>query len=143
MIESMTHHNLYYMFTSVVPPSHVATELLPSRTYIVTDMLPTEVIEPTETHSTPSTIEARPSTDIIPISEPTRTPTPKPTIPDEIPYEIPFEIPFNYKPEVVNAMPNIVVQVGDVLMYKIPEETFHVSVVMGIVIAFLKYSNKK
>ena len=109
-------------FVPPVPPSHVATEVLPSRTYIVTEMLPTEVIHPSVTHSTPPTMEVQPPTETSPIFIPTSPPTTRPTRPS-VP-DIP--VVYNYEPILKNDMQNIVVQVGDVLSYQVPEETFQV-----------------
>ena len=105
-----------YSFFSV-PPSHKATEVLSSRTYVITDVIPTE------TFVTSSSVQVFPATDVLPTPEPTLKPIRKPK-PTKEPQ--PTEEFHNYAPMLKVEMKHIRVQVGDVLDYQIPEGTFTV-----------------
>lgn len=103
-----------------IPPmkTAVATEVLPTRTYIVPEVSTEAAIRPTTTSSDTS----RPTDEVVmPPKEPTTTTTtttsmPKPTEDMEV---------FNYAPILKNDIDRISVIVGDVLSYKVPKDTFY------------------
>ena len=102
--------------TPGLPPVQTtgATEVLPTRTYIVPEVSTEPGIKPTTADTTAPTDQ--------PIGKGTESPvgTTSPVKPPK-----PTDEPFNYAPILKNDIDRITVVVGDVLHYKVPRDTFY------------------
>ncbi len=112
-VPEVTRTEIEPSMTDGKPPAKTeATEVLPTRTYVVPDVVTTTPLQPTKMDtSTPAT--RRPI-----IGKPTDKPPTKPT------YR-PTSEPFNYAPILRNDIDRLEVTVGDILDFKVPKDTFY------------------